>query len=138
MKVLRRIKAELKFMQLWLHSLKYYKQDCIEGKIDKRPEGDFCDLATVAFNNSNVIEYQIRTLKKFFTYPYRYSVFDNSSDDSKAEAIKSVCKFFDVGYIRLPKQDFLPSGWGSYSHGLACNYLYRNYIRNGGVSTLGC
>lgn len=40
---------------------------------------EFCDLAVVTFNNSEVVEYQIRTLKKFFKYPFRYTVFDNST-----------------------------------------------------------
>lgn len=40
---------------------------------------EFCDLAVVTFNNSEVVEYQIITLKKFFKYPFRYTVFDNST-----------------------------------------------------------
>ena len=39
---------------------------------------EFCDLAVVTFNNSEVVEYQIRTLEKFFKYPFRYTVFDLS------------------------------------------------------------
>lgn len=44
-------------------------------------------MAVVAFNNSGVVEYQIRSLKKFFEYPFRYTVYDNSTK-------KMYCKRF--------------------------------------------
>jgi len=109
----------------------YNKRKAI-GKMEHAPEGDFCDLTTVAFNNAEVILYQIRTLKKFFRFPYRHTVFDNSTDQEAATRIKAVCTEHGTGYIRLPRQEFIPLGHGSYSHGIACNYLYNNYIKTGG------
>lgn len=94
---------------------------------------DFCDLAVVAFNNSEVIEYQLRSLRKFFKYPFRYTVFDNSTKDDVATEILAVCKKHAVGYVKLPKQEFLPKGYGSYSHGIACNYLFNKFIKKGGA-----
>jgi hypothetical protein len=93
--------------------------------------GDFCDLAVIAFNDDRLIDYQIRTLRKHFVYPFRYTVFDNSTDKTISAEIKKVCKRHDIGYVRLPRQEFLPSGMGSYSHGIACNYAYRKYIQHG-------
>lgn len=98
---------------------------------------DLCDLAVVAFNNSAVVEYQIRTLSKFFKYPFRYTVFDNSTNESVSTEIFSICKNYGVGYVKLPKQKFLPKGYGSYSHGIACNYLFYRYIRNAGAKYFG-
>ncbi len=94
---------------------------------------DFCDLAVVTFNNSEVVEYQIRTLKKFFKYPFRYTVFDNSTKEEVSAEILAVCKKYAVGYVKLPKQEFLPKGYGSYSHGIACNYLFNKFIKHGGA-----
>lgn len=91
----------------------------------------------MAFNNSEVIEYQRRTLLKFFKYPFRYTIFDNSTQEDASQRIKSVCEKYSIGYIRLPKQEFLPKGYGSYSHGMACNYLFNKYIRQGGAKYFG-
>lgn len=131
MKILTRIKNEYKWYNLWNCSRKYYKLPCRKGSMKEQPSEEFCDLATVSFNNSEVVEYQIKTLQKFFSYPFRYTVFDNSTDEQKADEIYRICSLYDIGYIRLPKQDFIPAGYGSYSHGVACNYLFYNYIKNG-------
>lgn len=87
----------------------------------------------MTFNNSEVVEYQIRTLKKFFKYPFRYTVFDNSTKEDVAAEILAVCKKHAVGYVKLPKQEFLPKGYGSYSHGIACNYLFNKFVKHGGA-----
>lgn len=98
---------------------------------------DFCDLAVVTFNNAEVVKYQIRTLRKFFKYPFRYTVFDNSTNKQISDEILEICKKYSVKYIRLPKQEFLPKGYGSYSHGIACNYLFKKYIKNGCAKFFG-
>ena len=85
---------------------------------------EFCDLAVVSFNNSEVVEYQIRALNRFFKFPFRYTVFDNSTKNMVSEEILAICKKYEVGYVKLPRQELLPKGWGSYSHGIACNYLF--------------
>ena len=94
---------------------------------------EFCDLAVVSFNNSKVVEYQIRSLNRFFKFPFRYTVFDNSTKEVVSEEILAICKKHEVGYVKLPRQEFLPKGWGSYSHGIACNYLFRKFVKFGGA-----
>lgn len=129
----------------WLgHKTRYdYYHRPATGAMTPRPEGDFCDLAVVAFNNSEVVDYQIRTLRKFFRYPYRHTVFDNSTSEDKAREIEAVCRRHATGYVRLPRQEFLQAnairylGSSSHSHGIACNYLFNNYILNGGGKYFG-
>lgn len=90
-------------------------------------------MAVVTFNVAEVVEYQIRTLNKFFKYPFRYTVFDNSTKENVSKMILDICTEYGVGYVKLPNQEFLPKGYGSYSHGIACNYLYDRFIKNGGA-----
>ena len=137
MKIIRRIKNEYIWYKLWRDSTRYYKLRCSKVDMNDKPSEDFCDLATVTFNNTEVVEYQIRTLQRFFTFPYRYTVFDKSTEEEKADEIHTICKSHNVGYVRLPKQEFIPKGFGSYSHGIACNYLFYNYIQNGGGKYFG-
>lgn len=136
-RVLRRLHAECTWVLLAVFTrLFYYKRKPLwvcESLIRGEQLCDFCDLAVVAFNNSEVIEYQIRSLKKFFKYPFRYTVFDNSTKDDVAAEILAVCKKHAVGYVKLPKQEFLPKGYGSYSHGIACNYLFNKFVKKGGA-----
>lgn len=136
-KILRRLYNEIVYCKLFFFSIYYYHKECKEETINDRPSGNFCDLATVSFNNAEVIEYQIRTLRKFFIFPYRYTVFDNSNISKISTKIKKICLMNNVGYVKLPKQDFIPQGYGSYSHGIACNYLFKQYIRNGGSKYFG-
>lgn len=135
-KVRTRLKNETELAWLAYKTKHDYNHRSAQGEMKPRPEGDFCDLAVVTFNNAEVVGYQIRTLRKFFRFPYRYTVFDNSTDEAKAREIETVCQRYDTGYIRLPRQEFLPKGRGSYSHGIACNYLFNKYIQFGGVNIL--
>ena len=136
-RIIRRLCAECTWAKLGAYTqFVYYKRKpLLEYNISNRGGqiAEFCDLAVVTFNNSEVVEYQIRTLKKFFKYPFRYTVFDNSTKENKSEEILAICKKYSVGYVKLPKQEFLPKGYGSYSHGIACNYLFNKYIKNGGA-----
>lgn len=131
-KACARVKDEAEYAWLDYKTRHDYNRRTATGEMRPRPEGDFCDLAVVTFNNAEVVDYQIRTLERFFTFPYRYTVFDNSTDEAKASEIADVCRRHDTAYIRLPRQEFLPKGRGSYSHGIACNYLFSKYIQLGG------
>lgn len=64
-------------------------------------------------------------------------VFDNSTKEEAADEILDICKRYNVGYVRLPRQEFIPKGYGSYSHGIACNYLFRNFIKDSGAKYFG-
>ena len=94
------------------------------GGLKPSPHGEYCDLVTVAFNNSDFVKYQIKALNKNFIYPFRYTVFDNSTREEIAKEIEEICHQENVGYIRLPKQD---SFYSATSHAIALNYLWRNY-----------
>lgn len=72
---------ECKYALLALKTRFIYNRREAVGEMMAAPEGQFCDLAVVAFNNAKVIEYQIRCLKRFFNFPYRYTVFDNSGKE---------------------------------------------------------
>ena len=137
-RIIRRLCAECTWAKLGLYTRFVYnkRKSLLEYNISNLGGGqcaEFCDLAVVTFNNSEVVEYQIRTLRKFFKYPFRYTVFDNSTKEERSAEILAICKKHSVGYVKLPKQEFLPKGYGSYSHGIACNYLFNKYIKNGGA-----
>lgn len=136
-KIFNRMKAECVWAKMGIYTqfvynhrkpLMVFKPTYLGGQVS-----EFCDVAVVTFNNSQVVEYQIRSLRKFFEYPFRYTVYDNSTKEDVSQEILAICKKYDVGYVKLPKQEFLPKGWGSYSHGIACNYLFKKFERNGGA-----
>jgi len=111
------------------HLRGYYNSSYIlRGGVIDCKSVDCTELFSISFNNAKVVSYQIRSLRKFFKQAYRYTVFDNSSDDGKAAEIAEVCREGGVGYIRLPRQPFLSPEMGSYSHGIACNWVFRNFI----------
>ncbi len=136
-RIVNRLKSEVLYAKLALWTKFVYNKRHSKGSMMIPPKGDFCELATISFNNSKVIEYQIRTLHHFFSYPFRYTVFDNSTVEEKAEEIEEMCSQYKVGYVRLPRQEFLPSCMGSYSHGIAINYVYDRYIVKGGAKFFG-
>ena len=100
LKPLRRLIDEIEWARLWACSQIYYRRPSI-GEINEKPQGDFCDLATVAFNNARVIEYQIMTLRKFLNFHYRNTVLDNYKNDIIENEIKKICMKYDTGYISL-------------------------------------
>lgn len=117
---------------------KYYQLDGTSDsglELDIEPGGDFCDLFTVAFNNAEFIEYQIKALRKNFVYPYRYTVFDNSNNEENADEIKTVCKQYSCKYIRLPKQDTKIDV--ANSHGTALNWIWRKYMSQSSAAYFG-
>lgn len=104
-------------------------------KLNEVPEGDFCDLFTVAFNNSEFIKYQILSLRKNYVMPYRYTVFDNSNKDKCAEEIEKVCKQYGCKYIKLPQQDSNIDV--ANSHGTALNWIWKNYMSQSSARYFG-
>ena len=136
-RIIDRIKDELLFSKLAFYTKLFYGRGRIIVKLADTPKCDFCDLAVVTFNNSKVVDYQIRCLNRYFKFPFRFTVFDNSTNDSIALDIRDICNKYGVVYVRLPEQNFIPKGMGSYSHGIACNYLFEKYIRHGGAKYFG-
>lgn len=137
-KIFNRLKAECIWAKMGFYTrfVYYHRKPLLVYKLTNMGGGqvsEFCDLAVVSFNNSKVVEYQIRSLNRFFKFPFRYTVFDNSTKEVVSEEILAICKKHEVGYVKLPRQEFLPKGWGCYSHGIACNYLFRKFVKFGGA-----
>ena len=105
--------------KLW--AKRYYKKPVIEEFNMKKSN---FDIYTVAFNNVEVIDYQIRLLKKYLKDEHFHIIADNSNDKEKSEKIKKLCVKYGVWYIKLPENIL----FCSLSHGAALNYLYRNYV----------
>ena len=135
--IIDRIKAEWIYSKLAFYTKTIYGRGCNDAKLADAPICEFCDLAVVTFNNSKVVDYQIRCLNRYFKFPFRFTVFDNSTNENIAAEIKEICIKHKIVYIKLPKQNFIPKGMGSYSHGIACNYLFEKYIRQGGAKYFG-
>ena len=136
-KVFNRIKREITYVYLSLWVALYYNRVFVPDHMKEPPSRDFCDLIVISFNNAEVIEYQIKTLSRFFKCPYRYTVFDNSTNEKYSVSINQICKKNNIGFIRLPNQNFIPKGWGSYSHGIAINFVINKYIKNKGAKIVG-
>ena len=82
-------------------------------------------IFTVAFNNAEVIEEQIHTIKVHCKDEYRYLVVDNSSDESVSNKIENICaEHSEVVYFRLPKWNYKKLN-PSNSHGVALNYVFK-------------
>lgn len=86
------------------------------------------DIATIAFNNSEVIAQQIRLLKKYLLDPHHYTVVDNSPDPLKKEQIMLLCENSGIAYIRLPENPYTGKD-ASLSHGVALNWVVRHFLR---------
>ncbi len=120
----------------WLREKIYYERKpllVLNATFNKVPEKEALDLITIAFNNPHVISYQIRLLRKYLIDPYHYTVADNSNDKEKSEAIMSICKKENIQYIRLPKNPYSTS----MSHGVAMNWVHKNYILKRGLMYFG-
>jgi hypothetical protein len=82
-------------------------------------------VATVAFNRPDVIEWQIYLLRRHLAERDGYIVFDNSSNDDARLAIADLCQRQRVPYVGLPRNKLYVSA----SHGLALNWITRNFVR---------
>lgn len=107
---------------------RYYSDPPRAGERSAAPEGDYCEIITIAFNNSRVIDYQITMLRRFFKTPFRYTVYDNSTNEEESKRIQEICRERNNGYIRLPKQYRIQPGMASYSHGIALNWVWKNHV----------
>lgn len=86
-------------------------------------------LVTVAYNNVLVIKHQIRLLRKNLSDPFHLVIADNSPDLTASTCIETVCKENSVGYIKLPLNPYRHWQPTSLSHGVAINWVIRNYVR---------
>ena len=98
-------------------------------------ESAFSDtvVASVAFNRPDVIEWQIHLVRRHLAECDGYVVFDNSRKDEAREAIRDLCRRKDVPYVGLPRNKLIVSA----SHGLALNWIVRNFVKTFRPSAFG-
>ena len=101
-------------------------------EIRELSDKNILDVATVAFNNCEVVRWQIKLIRKNVLDKNFYTGFDNSSDDTKSDEIRKVCEEENAAYVKLPKNDLTRSS----SHGSSLNWIYRNYFKRGAHDTL--
>ena len=80
-------------------------------------------LITIAFNNVNVIEWQTKFVKKFYS-DLVYIVADNSTNDILSRKIEQICNDSEIIYIKIPNNPYKLSE----SHGAALNWVCKNII----------
>ncbi len=117
---------------MWAY--KYYRsrtdETCLTRSLKNDKGGRTIDLVSVGFNNPEVIERQIKLLKKNLKDKYVLLIADNSNDPGKRKKIKEICQKYNTGYISLPENPFSKKpSLGNLSHGSALNWVYRNYIQ---------
>ena len=89
---------------------------------------DTIDIVTIAFNNVNLIDYQVKLLKKNIKDAFLFTVFDNSNNEKSSILIKQFCDKHGVPYLKLNNINdsrITPSQ----SHALALNCVIQNFIR---------
>jgi hypothetical protein len=85
-------------------------------------------LATIAFNDVELIEHQVSLVRKHVTGCV-HLIADNSSSEQAASAIRQVATDGGACYLRTPRGPWHSVGHGGRSHGLAMTWLWRNVIR---------
>lgn len=85
------------------------------------------DLIAITFNAPKLVEYQIKFVKKFIEGNYLHIICDNSTKKECAEEIKSICKKYNVTYIRI-KDRRTPYGFSN-SHEIALNWTFKNVVK---------
>lgn len=117
--------------------LRFYRSGATSAPVKEsigRSEGRDALLVTVAFNRADLIALQAEAFAKWFTDSYFHLVVDNSSEMAVRDEIRAVCRAAGSGYISLPAN---PALRGSWSHGLALNWVHRNVTRNSGAKYVG-
>jgi hypothetical protein len=87
------------------------------------------DLATISFNQTWPIVYQIRLLEKYLTDPYELSVYDDSAE-GPAIAIDRVCSHYGARYMRVPGTPHLQSATQT-PHAKGLNYACQDLLYRG-------
>jgi hypothetical protein len=90
---------------------------------------------TVAFNDVEILERQIRGLRALVAGAL-HMVADNSSNDDRAGQIQALCARHQTPYIRLPRNPWGPKS-PSRSHGVALDWIWRRLIRPGRPEAFG-
>lgn len=86
------------------------------------------DIYVVAFNKSELIEKQIKFLKKFLAPNFTHIVIDNSFEKTESEKIRAICVEHDVSYFKVFKPKKI-RGTYSASHVMAMNWTCEKFIK---------
>jgi glycosyltransferase involved in cell wall biosynthesis len=86
-------------------------------------------IITIAFNGSKLIEYQIKTIKKYCSDDYEFIVVDNSTKNNEIERIKNICTENNIRLINTNINLTNSYNNPSNNHGLTLNYVY-NFLKN--------
>lgn len=93
-------------------------------------------LITVAFNNPQILEWQLSLCKKFIRDKYIHIILDNSSDNNARGKNKQICLRHNIQYIPLPNNPW--SGiHNSRSHGISLDWAVKNIIPLFSVKVVG-
>lgn len=102
----------------------YIKQPPIKSNWNYENKSGEIIYITVAFNNYEVVDYQVKLLQKYQKGDFLHLVLDNSSDVEMSSQIERLCDENKVAYIKLPENRFKLSK----SHGSALNWACRNIL----------
>lgn len=81
-------------------------------------------IITVTFNGAKLLEYQLKTLKKYCTDNYEFIIVDNSNNNNEMVKIKNICDENNITYIRTDINVYNTNNNASNNHGLALNYVH--------------
>ena len=103
--------------------------------LSEKRNADFA-LVTVAFNNPQVLEWQLLLCKRFLHDNYLHVILDNSVSPQARALNKDICIRHGTSYISLP-----PNPWtgvhNSRSHGISLDWAFRHVLPRFSYRVLG-
>jgi hypothetical protein len=93
-------------------------------------------LITIAFNDPDLIDWQLRLCFKFLP-PRLHLIADNSNDAGAASNISKIAAAHGAFYLKLPDNPWTSKGNGSRSHGAAMNFIWQHVVRPGAPRAFG-
>lgn len=103
------------------------KLEFFHGRNTEKLAGQECIVTTIAFNNPEVISFQIKLMRKYFTDKHVHFILDNSNVPERAKEIEQLCLENEIPYLGFCSPLYLNSG--SLSHALALNWAYKQIIK---------
>ena len=110
---------------------RFYRAPCRE-VLNMEKSADF-EIYSIAYNNAELIRYQIATTTKFISDTHFFIVVDNSNIETESIKIRALCQESGTGYIRLPINP-LRYSW---SHILSLNYVWKHFVSKRTASFFG-
>jgi hypothetical protein len=119
-KSFKRVRFKIEYRLYLNKSSRNFSQNILEKSNDSK-----IDLITIAFNNVQVIDYQIQLIKKYVKDDYAHIIADNSNNPEIRKDIYNICKKYGVLYVELPSIKLKPS----WSHAAALHWSFKNIIQ---------